>query len=224
MSNPFKINDLVKRFDDNDTIFIVVKTTPKTCHVRFVRVGAAPETYVAAYTEFYSIIKQGVPERGVGAPAAYASPFKEMIDVPKISPSLSEEVLKFKLSIDETIRAIQDKVPLESYTAAGWLHVQFPEHLNIKTISEGTYRYKPNYINIGGVEVPAPIKIQDKRYDDQSCMRVWGLSLNKGSVFPLSISSARYNAVRDKMKTSYWLSEDDARAALNALNSLLETK
>lgn len=214
MSNPFKINDLVKRFGDTDTIFIVVKTTPKTCHVRVVRVGAAPETYVAAYTEFYSIVKSGVPET-IDVPK---------VDVPKINPSLSEEVLKYKLTIDDTIRAIREKVSLESYTAAGWYDVKFPEHLNIKTISEGTYRYKPYYITIGDTQVTAPIKIQDKRYDDQSCLKVWGVSLNKNCVFPLSISSARYKAVREKMKTRYWLNEDDARAALNALNSLLEAK
>lgn len=218
MSNPFKINDLVKRFDDTDTVYIVVKTTLKTCHVRVVRVGVETEIYVADYTEFYSILKRAEPESSSDAP------FQEIIDVPKINPSLSEEVLKFKLSIDDTIKAIRDKIPLESYTAAGWLSVKFPEHLSIETLTSGTYRYKPNYINIGGIQVLAPIKIQDKRYDDQPNLEVWGISLNNNRVFPLSISIARYKAVRDKMNTRYWLTEDEARAALNALNSLLEAK
>lgn len=219
MSNPFKINDLVKRFDENtDTVYIVVKTTLKTCHVRVVRVGAATEIYVADYTEFYSILNRVEIDRSSDAP------FQEIIDVPKISPSLSEEVLKFKLSIDDTIKAIRDKVPLESYTAAGWLPVKFPEHLSIEMLTSGTYRYKPHYITIGDTQVTAPIRIQDKRYDDKSCEKVWGLRLNKNMVFPLSVSSARYNAVRDKMNIRYWLTEDEARAALNALNSLLEAK
>ena len=218
MSNPFKINDLVKRFGDTDTVYIVIKTTLKTCHVRVVRVGAAIETFVADYTEFYSILNRGEVDRSSDAP------FQEIIDVPKISPSLSEEVLKFKLSIDDTIRAIRDKVPLESYTAAGWLPVKFTEHLTLRTIYSGTYRYAPNYISIGDTQVTAPIRIQDKRYDDKYCEKVWGLSLNKNMVVPLSVSSARYKAVRDKMSTRYWLTEDEARAALNALNSLLEAK
>lgn len=218
MSNPFKINDLVKRFGDTDTVYIVVKTTLKTCHVRVVRVGAATETYVADYTEFYSILNRGEIDRSSD------TSFQEVINVPKISPSLPEDVLKVKLSVDDTIRAIRDKIPLESYTAAGWLPVKFPEHLNIMTITSGTYRYAPNYITIGNVKVTSPIRIQDKRYDDKTCEKIWGLSINKNLVFPLSVSSARYKAVRDKMNTRYWLTEDEARAALNALNSLLEAK
>lgn len=221
MSNPFKINDLVKHCDDNDTIYIVIKTTAKTCHVRVVRVGVETQVYVADYTEFYPIVTQGVP---VAPHRDTKALLKESIDVPKVSPSLPEDVLKVKLSVDDTVRAIRYKIPLECYTAAGWYDVKYPENLSISAISSSTYRYKPRYITIGDTQVTAPIRIQDKCYDDQPYRKVWGLILNKNHVSAISISSARYKAVHDKMNTRYWLTEDEAKAALNALNSLLEAK